>query len=133
MVNRPYPKFSFKFFGPYTVVEKIGTAAYRLDLPSGSLVHPAFHILQLKPFTPDYTPVYSDLSKLVDLDSLTLEPKAILDRCLVKKGNNVVPQVLIKWSHVPASSATWEDWYVITKRFPSVVAWGQSTSQAGEM
>ena len=91
-------------------------------------MHPAFHILQLKPFTPDYTPVYSDLSKLVDLDSLTLEPKAILDRCLVKKGNNVVPQVLIKWSHVPASSATWEDWYVITKGFPSVVAWGQSTS-----
>jgi hypothetical protein len=85
VVNRPYPKLSFKFFGPYTVVEKIGAAAYRLDLPPGSLVHPVFHISQLKPFTPDYTPVYSDLSKLVDLDSVSLEREAVLDRRMVKK------------------------------------------------
>jgi hypothetical protein len=55
----------------------------------------------------------------------------VLDRRLVKKGNSAVPQVLVKWSNLPAASATWEDWYVIKQCFPSTVAWGQATSSAG--
>jgi hypothetical protein len=128
LVNRPYPKLAYKFYGPFTVLEWVGAAAYKLDLPADSKIHNVFHVSQLKSFTLDHSPVFSDISKLIDLTSTSTEPEAILDRCLVKKGNGAVPQV-IKWSKLPATSATWEDYYVLKKRFPGAVAWGQATSQ----
>jgi len=131
VVSRPYPKLAYKFFGPFTVIEKIGAVAYRLDLPSHSLIHPVFHVSQLKPFTPNYSPVYTELPKLVDLSSQDLQPEHVLDRRLVKKGSQAVPQVLVKWSHLPEASATWEDLYVVKAHFPDAVAWGQATSSDG--
>ena len=131
MISRPYPKLSFKFFGPFEITEKIGAAAYRLALPAHSLIHPVFHVSQLKPFTPNYSPVYSELPQLVDLSAHDLHPERVLDRRLVKKGNQAVPQVLVKWSRLPEASATWQDFYIVKERFPGVVAWGQATSSAG--
>jgi len=49
----------------------------------------------------------------------------------VKKGNKAIPQVLLKWTSLPESSATWEDYYVVKQRFPNAVAWGQATSEGG--
>lgn len=132
MENRPFPKLAFKFFGPYSITERIGSAAYRLDLPAESKVHNVFHVSQLKAFTPDHTPVFSDTLKLVDLSASATEPELILDRRLVKKGNTAVPQVLVKWSQFPAAAATWEDLYVVQKRFPSASAWGQVTAEGRE-
>ncbi|KAJ1276201.1 hypothetical protein BS78_05G196200 [Paspalum vaginatum] len=131
VVNRPFPKISFKYFGPYRVVERIGNAAYKLQLPEGALVHPVFHVSQLKPFTPDYSPVYADVSKFLQLDASDVVPESILDRRLVKKCSQAITQVLLKWTNLPASSATWEDYNVVKSRFPNALALGQASSPWG--
>ena len=131
VVSRLFPKLALKYYGPFSVLEKVGMAAYKLALPPDSLIHPTFHVSQLKPFRPDFSPVYSSLPSLVDLHSVELEPEQVLARRLVKKGNAAIPQVLIKWSKLPEASATWEDYNVVKECFPAALAWGLASSSAG--
>lgn len=131
IANRPYPKLANKFFGPYKVLEKIGTVAYRLELPTDSQIHSVFHVSQLKPFHQDYTPVFSKLPVLTDIQATAAQPSQILERRLVHKGNNAITQILVTWTGLPASLATWEDYNVLRQRFPEAPAWGQAGSSAG--
>lgn len=129
VVHRPSPKLSYKFFGPYEILARIGPLAYKLALPAESQVHPVFHVSQLKQHVPDHTPVFVSLPQPLELDSSELFPEAVLDRRLVKKGNAAYLQVLVQWSSLPTSMATWEDYEVLRKRYPKATAWGQSASQ----
>ena len=131
VVNRACPKLAMKYFGPYVILEKIGQAAYKLQLPDQSLIHPVFHVSQLKQHVPDHTPVYTSLPTPLAVDTKELQPSEILDRRLVKKGNAAILQVLIHWSDLSAASATWEDYEAVHHRFPDAPAWGQARS-AGE-
>jgi hypothetical protein len=125
------PKFPFKYFGPYSVLECVGRAAYKLELPSDSHIHLVFHTSQLRQFVPNYTPVYSMLPVLTSFCQAHLQPETILERRLVKKGNSVLPQACVKWSGLPSASSTWEDWTVLLNRFPAVSSWGQDRSLGG--
>lgn len=114
------------------MLEKIGAAAYHLNLPDHSLVHPVFHVSQLKQHVPSNIPVFSTLPCPPVLDAAEVVPEEILDWRLVKKGNAAQVQVLIKWSALPVDHATWEDYDVVKARFPSATDWGQAVSSAGE-
>lgn len=131
VANRPCLKVAYKYHGPFPILERIGQVAYRLQLPPSSLIHNVFHVSQLKPFTPDYTAESTDLPVPLELDALEVVPEEILERRLSKKGNAALLQVRVRWSSLPATTTTWEDYEVLRQRFPSAPAWGQAGTQAG--
>jgi hypothetical protein len=65
------------------------------------------------------------------LDSATLLLESILEHRLARKGNMEVTQILVKWTGLPASFATWEDYNVMKIRFPEASIWGQPVSSEG--
>jgi hypothetical protein len=50
LLNQPGKKFRSRYIGPYKIIEKISSQAYKLYLPLNMKVHPVFHIGLLKEF-----------------------------------------------------------------------------------
>jgi hypothetical protein len=129
LAPRAHQKLSFRYFGPYEIIDKIGSVAYKLQLLASSTVHPVFHVsmLKLAPST-KYT-----VPDLPDVDDHLQVPKAILQRRLHQHQDGTIPQLLIKWSGMDASLATWEDAEAVQQQFPQAPAWGQAGAQGRGM
>ena len=74
-------KLSPRFIGPFEILERVGTVAYRLALlPSMSSVHEVFHVSMLQKYTPDLTHVVDWGEIEVDTDGTFGEgPMCIMD------------------------------------------------------
>jgi hypothetical protein len=102
--------------------------AYKLDLPESSRVHPVFHVSHLKQAVGSKFPV----TPVVPDGLLHMQvPEQVLQRHLVARGKKFVMQVLVRWSSLPESLATWEDLDAIKQRFPAAPAWGRPASKEG--
>jgi hypothetical protein len=123
---RAHHKLLFKYYGPYEVLERIGTVAYRLALPETSRIHPVIHVSQLKKAIGADTQVQNRLPSPLDVLQV---PVRILQRRLRQQGAMAVSQVLVQWSGQPEILATWEDSDELKQRFPRAPAWGQAGLQ----
>lgn len=126
--RRANHKLSFKFFGPFPVLERIGEVAYKLGLPASSRVHPVFHVSQLKQCL---GPGQQVVSQLPPADNLFQVPVRVLQRRVRQEGLRTVVQVLVQWSGCSEEMATWEDLEALRQQFPRASAWGQAEFQAG--
>lgn len=106
--NRKVPhKLSPRYYGPFRVLNTVGSVAYRLDLPAGAAIHNVFHVSQLK-LCPNPQAASSGLPQFyVDLGT-SKEPEQILETKMAKRRNAAVTKVLVQWKGETPEQATWE-------------------------
>ena len=102
-------KLSPRFIGPFEILERLGTFAYRLALPhSMSGVHEVLHVSMLRKYTPDPAHVVDWGQIEVDMKG-TFEERPV---CIVDSRDQVlrcktVRLVRVLWRHCGVES-TWE-------------------------
>ena len=103
-------KLSLRFIGPFEILERVGTIAYRLALPpSMSGVHEVFHVSMLRKYSPDPAHVVDWGQIEVDTDGTFEEgPVCILDSRDQVLRCKTVRLVRVLWRHYGVEESTWE-------------------------
>jgi len=109
-------KLAANYYGLYQVISKVGTVAYKLDLPTAYMVHPVFHVSQLKKHVGNQ--IVQGSLPIID-HGPPLQPRAILERRTTRRNNQAATQVLIHWEGLPLANATWEFTEDLKLRFPT--------------
>ncbi|KAH6798946.1 hypothetical protein C2S51_035430 [Perilla frutescens var. frutescens] len=117
LLARSSVKLAPKFYGPFEVVEKIGSVAYRLSLPAQSRLHPIFHISQLKLAVGNHV-VETELPDALLLVQPEFVPEWILRERMVWRGDDRVHQLLVQWHGKWVDEATWVDELELQGQFP---------------
>ena len=105
-LNRPSRKLTERRSGPFKVMERIGTHAYKLDLPlQWKNVHPVFHVSKLEayrkdPSNPNFTSPPPDV--------IEGEPEWEIEKVLDSKFAYNRLLFLVKWKGWPSSENSWE-------------------------
>ncbi|GJX89122.1 retrotransposable element Tf2 [Tanacetum coccineum] len=110
-------KLSAKYFGPFQIMEKIEVVAYKLHLPVTILIHPIFHVSQLKK-SHGQVVMEGALPNCAEDGRLLVEPVAVLERRLGKVQGKPVMFVLVQWANQGPNDATWEVYHEFVARFP---------------
>ena len=103
-------KLSPRFIGPFEILERVDTVAYRLALlPSMSGVHEVFHVSILWKYTPDLAHVVDWGQIEVDTDGTFEEgPMRIVDSRDKVLRRKTVRLVKVLWRHYGVEEFTWE-------------------------
>ncbi|GJV20408.1 putative reverse transcriptase domain-containing protein [Tanacetum coccineum] len=103
-------KLNPRYIGPFKILAKVGTVAYRLELPEQlSHVHSTFHVSNLKK-------CLSDESFIIPLDEIHIddklyfieEPVVIMDREVKHLKQSRIPIVKVCWNSKRGLEFTWE-------------------------
>ncbi|XP_021894808.1 uncharacterized protein LOC110812356, partial [Carica papaya] len=103
-------KLNPRYIGPFEILDRIGTVAYRLALPPElSRVHNVFHVSMLRKYNPDPSHVLAH-EPLPLQDDLSYEEVtvSITDRKSRILRNRKISFVKVVWQNHTPREATWE-------------------------
>ena len=93
--KRAHQKLANRFYGPYLVIQKIGSVAY-LHMSDGAHIHPVFHVSLLKKYVGESATPSKELPSVTDGGVVILELQHILDTRWVKRDNKFKEETLVQ-------------------------------------
>lgn len=107
-----------RYYGPFKIVQWIGSVAYQMDLPLTSRIHPVFHISLLKQkLSTQVCPL--PIVPLVDSEGVVLPVlECILQQRMKKANNRAITKVLIKWKGAEEVESRWESLRKLHQTYP---------------
>ncbi|GJT04212.1 putative reverse transcriptase domain-containing protein [Tanacetum coccineum] len=113
-------KLNPRYIGPFKIIAKVGTVAYRLELPEKlSRVHSTFHVSKLKKCMAD-EPLAIPLGEIQVDDKLNFieEPVEIMDREVKHLKQSRIPIVKVRLNFKRGPEFTWEREDQMQKKYP---------------
>lgn len=106
-------KLSPRFYGPFQILERVGSVAYRLRLPAKARIHDVFHVVYLKKHQGDLPAAMGSLPPIEHGRALPVPAKVLR---AFSSGQSW--KILVQWEGRPAMEATWELLQDFKLRYP---------------
>ncbi|TYK06357.1 reverse transcriptase [Cucumis melo var. makuwa] len=115
-------KLSPRYIGPYQIIERVGPAAYRLELPTElARIHDVFHVSMLRKYISDPSHVLQ-VQPIELKEDLGYREEAVqnLKRKEQVLRNKTIRLVKVLWRHHGIEEATWESEDQIRRSYPTL-------------
>ena len=93
-----------KWLGPFAILARVGTVAYKLDLPKELKIHPVFHVSLLKLYK-DGGRIQPPVPTYNAEDDGIYQVEKLLDHRINSQGKK---EFLVKWAYQGEESNSWE-------------------------
>nr|GEV86307.1 putative reverse transcriptase domain-containing protein [Tanacetum cinerariifolium] len=113
-------KLNPRYIGPFKIIAKVGTVAYRLELLEQlSRVHSTFHVSKLKKCMTD-EPLAIPLDEIQVDDKLNFieEPVEVMDREVKRLNQSSISIAKVRWNSMRGPEFTWEREDQMQKKYP---------------
>jgi hypothetical protein len=108
-------KLSPRYIGPYLITARVGSLAYRLQLPESMAgVHPVFHVSMLRKYIRD-PELKIEADPIIIQQDLTIDAQPV---CVMR--NRTIKYVNILWSNQTEREARWELESTMRNKYPDL-------------